>query len=65
MNALGNRTTGGGGMATQAGIGYQNRVAAWLCVRILSERARPGLFFAWVVIRKGALQFRSKVQAIP
>ena len=27
-----------GGMITQTGIGYQNRVAAWMCVRILGER---------------------------
>lgn len=28
----------GGGAATQAGINYQNRVAAWVCVRMLAER---------------------------
>jgi hypothetical protein len=29
---------GSGGVANQIGIGYQNRVAAWMCVRILAER---------------------------
>jgi hypothetical protein len=28
----------GGGAATQAGISYQNRAAAWFCVRILAEQ---------------------------
>ena len=28
----------GGGSATQAGIIFQNRVAAWLCTRILDEK---------------------------
>src|SRR5947209_6878411 len=27
-----------GGVATQKGINYQNRVAAWFCVRILAEQ---------------------------
>jgi signal recognition particle GTPase len=31
------RARGGGGAATQAGIEYQNRVAAWMSVRILAE----------------------------
>src|SRR5208282_5179359 len=33
------RGSGGGG-ATQAGINFQNRVAAWVATRILSDRAR-------------------------
>lgn len=33
-----NASRTGGGAATQAGINYQNRVAAWLCVRILAEQ---------------------------
>jgi hypothetical protein len=37
MNA-GYENTGSGGAAAQTGIGYQNRVAAWTCVRILAER---------------------------
>src|SRR5215472_11754022 len=28
----------GGGAATQGGINYQNRAAAWVCVRMLAER---------------------------
>lgn len=28
----------GGGAATQGGINYQNRVAGWVCVRMLAER---------------------------
>ena len=28
----------GGGAATQSGINFQNRVAAWICVNILAER---------------------------
>src|SRR5688500_7791527 len=28
----------GGGVATHSGTNYQNRVAAWFCVRILSEQ---------------------------
>ncbi len=31
-------TSTGGGVATRAGINYQNRVAAWLAVRILAEQ---------------------------
>jgi hypothetical protein len=31
------RRSGGGGAATQGGINYQNRVAAWVCTRILAE----------------------------
>src|SRR5262249_46865800 len=39
-----NARTGGGGAATQAGINYQNRVAAWFATRILAERdASPSL----------------------
>jgi hypothetical protein len=39
-----NARTGGGGAATQAGIIYQNRVAAWFATRILAERdASPPL----------------------
>lgn len=34
----GDENTGSGGVAVQTGIGYQNRVAAWTCVRILAER---------------------------
>jgi hypothetical protein len=34
----GSENIGSGGMAAQTGIGYQNRVAAWTCVRILAER---------------------------
>ena len=34
----------GGGAATQAGINYQNRVAAWLCVRILAEQEAAPLW---------------------
>jgi hypothetical protein len=37
MSGQGNRNIKGG-MITQTGIGYQNRVAAWMCVRILGER---------------------------
>src|ERR1700749_652017 len=33
-----NQNIGSGGVATQVGIGYQNRVAAWMCVRILAEQ---------------------------
>lgn len=33
-----NQNVGSGGAAAQVGIGYQNRVAAWMCVRILAER---------------------------
>jgi hypothetical protein len=29
----------GGGAATQGGVNYQNRVAAWVCANILAERA--------------------------
>jgi hypothetical protein len=36
--SAGNENIGAGGVATQIGIGYQNRVAAWMCVRILAER---------------------------
>ena len=28
----------GGGAATQGGVNYQNRVAAWVCANILAER---------------------------
>src|SRR5260221_1307688 len=28
----------GGGAATQGGINYQNRVAAWVCVAMMAER---------------------------
>lgn len=38
MSTEGNKNIGGGGVAAQTGIGYQNRVAAWMCVRILAER---------------------------
>jgi signal recognition particle GTPase len=34
----------GGGAATQAGIIYQNEVAAWLCVRILAEQEVASLW---------------------
>lgn len=27
-----------GGAATQAGVDYQNRIAAWMAVRILAEQ---------------------------
>jgi len=30
--------TSSGGVAAQIGFGYQNRVAAWMCVQILAER---------------------------
>lgn len=32
-------SAGGGGSATQAGMDFQNRVAAWVAVRILAEQA--------------------------
>jgi hypothetical protein len=35
---------GGGGAATQAGMTYQNRVAAWFCVRILAEQEAAALW---------------------
>lgn len=34
----------GGGAATQAGVIYQNEVAAWLCVRILAEQEVASLW---------------------
>jgi hypothetical protein len=34
----GNGAATGGGAATQAGMNYQNRVAAWMCVHILAEQ---------------------------
>jgi hypothetical protein len=39
-----NNPSTGGGAATQAGINFQNRVAAWVAVRILSEVARGRVF---------------------
>lgn len=39
-----NESMGSGGVATQIGIGYQNRVAAWMCVRILAEREATPLW---------------------
>lgn len=39
-----NASRTGGGAATQAGINYQNRVAAWLCVRILAEQEAAPLW---------------------
>jgi len=39
-----NTPSTGGGAATQAGINFQNRVAAWVAVRILSEIARGPVF---------------------
>lgn len=38
------RNSGGGGSATQGGINYQNRVAAWLCGRILAEEEATPLW---------------------
>src|SRR5215216_2119512 len=35
-----------GGIAAQKGINYQNRVAAWFCVRILAEQEAESLW-AW------------------
>ena len=34
-----NDAKSGGGAATQGGVNYQNRVAAWICVHILTERS--------------------------
>src|SRR5207248_10823 len=34
-------TSSGGGAATAGGMDYQNKVAAWLAVRILAEQAAP------------------------
>lgn len=39
-----NASRTGGGAATQAGINYQNRVAAWRCVRILAEQDAASLW---------------------
>lgn len=39
-----NESIGSGGAAAQIGIGYQNRVAAWMCVRILAEREATPLW---------------------
>jgi DNA replication protein DnaC len=36
--SAGDENIGSGGVAAQIGIGYQNRVAAWMCVRILADR---------------------------
>jgi hypothetical protein len=46
----------GGGAANQAGIGYQNRVAAWLAVRILAEREASPL---WGLGETETLEFLS------
>jgi hypothetical protein len=39
-----NTSRTGGGAATQAGINYQNRVAAWLCVHIIAEQEAAPLW---------------------
>lgn len=44
----------GGGTATQAGINYQNRVAAWLAVRILAEQDASPL---WGLPASNSLEF--------
>lgn len=44
----------GGGAATQAGINYQNRVAAWLAVRILAEQDASPL---WGLPAASTLEF--------
>lgn len=44
----------GGGAATQAGINYQNRVAAWLAVRILAEQEADPL---WGLPSSSTLEF--------
>src|SRR5258708_7155653 len=44
----------GGGVAAQAGINYQNRVAAWLAVRILAEQDAPPL---WDLSAGSTLEF--------
>jgi len=36
--------SGGGGAATQAGINFQNRIAAWVATRILCDVARSAIF---------------------
>jgi hypothetical protein len=36
--SAGDENISSGGVAAQIGIGYQNRTAAWMCVRILAER---------------------------
>jgi stage V sporulation protein SpoVS len=39
-----NNPSNSGGAATQAGINYQNQVAAWICTRILAEREATPLW---------------------
>lgn len=41
---MSNNQTNSGGVATQVGINYQNRVAAWMCVRILAEEEASPLW---------------------
>jgi signal recognition particle GTPase len=47
-------TSTGGGVATQAGINYQNRVAAWLAVRVLAEQDASPL---WGLPASSTLEF--------
>lgn len=49
-----NTRTGGGGAATQAGINYQNRVAAWAAVQILAEQDASPL---WGLPADSTLEF--------